>query len=370
MKSLLVAALMVSASAAQASVGVTVRSDLVATQTYENRNKEDMQGTTLFTPAFARMNYGGKVGSADLTFVFDLTQDKVDDAVYSLYLTKKMDAFTFTAGRISINQGGYEFAQTDAAETFQVSMANGGTGAYYFNSGSNIVTTLPNASGAGVAYTMGDHKVELQALNQRDAGRDQETSGTNVTIPENRRQTIGLAYMGTFGDLGTTVSYFTGADDTRTISGVNGAWVSDAQTDLTFTAVGFAYKMDALHLTLDYLDNVAKPKATGSYKDQTTSTILMAKYDMGMYMPMLKVESSTHKENEETTDTDKQNSFARTGLTAALQIKPSDEDFSYHVAYVSLADKFNKTADVSTTNETVNWSKMVVGLTYTGDFLK
>lgn len=372
MKSLLVAALMVSASAAQASIGVTIRSDLVAEQNYENRNKEDIQGTTVFTPAFARMNYMGKVGSSDLTFVYDLTGTNVNDSVYALYLAKKMDAFTFTAGRIAINQGGFESAQGDAADTYQFSLANGGTGPYYFNSSSNIVTSLANGSGAGVAYTMGDHKIELQALNQRDAAYSStNTTSGQVTVAEKRRQTVGLAYMGSFGDVGVSASFFNSADDRRTVSGLNGAWVSDSQTDLTFTNLGVSYKMDALNLTLDYLDNVAKPKATGSYKDQTTSTVLMAKYDMGMYIPQLKIESSTHKENEETTDADKQASFARTGLTAALEVKPmSDEDFRYHVAYVSVADKFNKTADTSTTNETVNWSKMVVGIKYTGDFLK
>ncbi|MFS4459384.1 hypothetical protein [Bdellovibrio sp. HCB2-146] len=364
MKKLLVmAAVTVAATNAFAGVKLVVRSDYVNTPSYDAADGVEVNSTSLFKPEVARLYLSGMVGDATVDAGLNLRSFVVGDIdgagtgfqkvmtvdkfVEHLTISKPMGDWTFQAGKMWMNVGGFERRAFYDGDTYLTSLANGGTGGRVAgatpvaNSGS--VVTPENMSGIGAAYTITpEHKVEFQLANQTNSDSELATSN-------NRRHTMGLAYWGSFAEkmVQTYISYTLGAADNAT-----------AGHEQTFLGVGFRVApVENLNIDLEYLAN-SDTISTTDAKDETTSTILEARYKMGMYVPVFKYEMSTDK----VADAD---NFKRDAWALGLEIVPKAEDaFRYHVAYTSTKDKDFAAGD------DVTQSMITVGFKYTGDIAK
>lgn len=345
-KTLVIVAAMIAPVMAQAGINISVRSDYINTMKYKNDADADVSGSSLFVPSYARLNGTGKVGDADVKASFNLrpptgvpgnmTWDQFTDY---LYIAKSHGDWSFTAGKIESALGGFESTTINNGDAYLRSVANGGTSPLgYTPVGSSAVVSVGNTSGFGVAWGT-DHKVELQVMNEQNPAAD------------NKRHTYGVNYNGSFGDWKAKAAYYSGATD-----------AVGAESNQKYINAGVSGNVAGFGITFDYLNNTSETKPT-TVKSETTSMVGLFSYDMGMYKPQLKVESSTNKEGAVGNAGD----FDRMGLAAALEIKPSDDDFRYHVAYVMADDKL-KVAGLA--NDKVKWSQLIVGIKYTGDLLK
>lgn len=359
-KLLAMTAMSLAASSAMAGVKIVVRSDYVNTPSYKAADNVDAPSSSFFKPEVARMYLSGMIGDATVdaglnlrSFVVSGGQKvmTVDKFVEHLTIAKPMGDWTFTAGKMWMNVGGFERRAFYDGDTYLTSLANGGQGGRLLGAtlGSEVagsVVTPENMSGVAAAYTINaDHKVEFQLANQTN-------SDSELTTATNKRHTMGLAYWGSFADkmVQTYISYVSGAADTVTEG-----------HEQTFLGAGFRLApMENLSLDLEYLSNTDKlSSATPSTKDETTSTFLEARYKMGMWVPVLKYEMS----NAKLADADY---LKRAGYAVALEIVPKAEDaFRYHVAYTSTTDDFDNAALNDTTK-----SMITVGFKYSGDIAK
>ncbi|KYG67692.1 hypothetical protein AZI85_17000 [Bdellovibrio bacteriovorus] len=364
MKKLLVmAAVTVAATNAFAGIKLVVRSDYNNTPAYDAADGAETAGTSLFQPNVARLYLTGMVGDATIdaglnlrSFVADPTFPggaqkvmTVDKFVEHLTISKPMDNFTFTAGKMWMNVGGFERRAFYDGDTYLTSLANGGEGGRLLGAtpgseSEGAVVTPENMSGVAAAYTITpDHKVEFQLANQTNSDSELLTS-------VNKRHTMGLAYWGSFADkmVQTYLSYTIGAADTVA-----------AGHEQTFLGAGFRLApMENLTVDLEYLANSDKENVTDT-KSETTSTFVEARYKMGMWVPVLKYEMSTDK----VADND---NFKRNAFAVALEIVPKAEDaFRYHVAYTSIKDDFEAPAAEDTTKNIIT-----VGFKYVGDIVK
>lgn len=362
MKKLLVlAAVTVAATNAFAGVKLVVRSDYVNTPAYDAADGVEVNSTSLFKPEVARLYLSGMIGDATVDAGLNLrsfavgtaggTSQKlmtVDKFVEHLTISKPMGDFTFQAGKMWMNVGGFERRAVYDGDTYLTSLANGGKGGRTAGAtpgsenGGGIVTP-ENMSGIGVAYTINpEHKVEFQVANQTN-------SDSELTTATNRRHTMGLAYWGSFAEkmVQTYISYTLGAADNATTG-----------HEQTFLGAGFRIApMENLNIDLEYLANTDKAANTGD-KDETTSTILEARYKMGAWTPLLKYEMSTDK----AAGTDQ---FKRDAFAVGVEMVPKAEDsFRYHVAYTQVADK-----DFAAGDDTTQ-SMITVGFKYVGDIAK
>lgn len=365
MKKLLVlAAMTVAATNAFAGVKLVVRSDYVNTPKYDRADGSENTGTSVFVPDVARMYLSGNVGDAVIdaglnlrafTPMADVTANVVkgmtaDQFVDHLTISKPMGDWTFTAGKLWLNVGGFERHAFYDGDTYLTSLANGGFGgatvaALDLTGAQGTIATPENSSGVAAAYKINDdHKLEVQVFNQTN--RDSE-----LTTSNNKRSSYGLAYWGSFADkmVMPYLSYTIGAADTTTTS-----------VSQTFMAAGFRLApMENLSVDLEYLSNVQEDKTAATVKDETNSTIVEARYKMGMYVPVLKYEMSKDK----AADTDR---LERNAFAVALELVPNAEDaFRYHVAYTSIKDKYENAA-----LEDVTKNMITVGFKYSGDLAK
>ena len=367
MKKLLVlAAMTVAATNAFAGVKLVVRSDYVNTPAYDAADGDEVNGTSLFKPEVARLYLSGMIGDAtvdaglnlrsfvvaDVDGAGDLQKAMtVDKFVEHLTISKPMGDFTFQAGKMWMNVGGFERRAFYDGDTYLTSLANGGAGGRTdgaFPAGvgtANVgsVVTPENMSGIGAAYTINpEHKVEFQVANQTN-------SDSALITSLNRRHTMGLAYWGSFAEkmVQTYISYTLGAADTTTTG-----------HEQTFLGAGFRIApMENLNIDLEYLANTDKAANTGD-KNETTSTILEARYKMGAWTPLLKYEMSTDKVAGA-------DNFKRDAFAVGVEMVPKAEDaFRYHVAYTQVADK-----DFAAGDDTTQ-SMITVGFKYVGEIAK
>ncbi|MFM6929523.1 MAG: hypothetical protein ACKOX6_13730 [Bdellovibrio sp.] len=371
MKKLLAIAATLAASSAFAGVKLEVRSDYINTPAYDDNTGAEVASTSVFTPVVARLYLSGNVGDAQIDSGWNLraftpefqqssaggagahtTLSKtmtVDKFVDHLWIAKSMGDWTFKAGKLENNTGGFEHAKVVHGDTYLTSLAAGGVGG---DTNTGTVTTPENASGVSAAYTITpEHKLEFQLLNS--------TNGQTMVAGElstDKRHNMGLAYMGSFLNkmIQANISYIIGSGDTINIG-------TDATTnhEQNFMSAGLRFlPMENLTLDVDYLANSDK---TAAGKAQTNSTILEARYAMGMYTPVFKYEMSTDK------DKNGDDNFKRDAWALALEVAPkADESFRYHVAYASVKDKDFAAANTSDVTQNV----ITVGIKYAGDIAK
>lgn len=362
MKKLLVlAALTVAATNAFAGVKLVVRSDYVNTPNYDDNTGAEVAGTSVFTPAVARLYLTGMVGDAVIDSGWNLraftpevsaggTLSKtmtVDKFVDHLTIAKPMGDWTFTAGKLQVNVGGYEHGKTIMGDTYLTSLAGGGVGG---DGQTGSVVTPENSSGVAAAYAINaDHKLEFQVTNSTNAQTIE--AGARST---DKRHNMGLAYWGSFAEkmFQTYLSYTVGAGDTIAAGVTTGH-------EQTFLGAGFRIApMENLNIDLEYLANSDKNATTGD-KDETNSTIVEASYKINNWTPVLKYEMS----NDKVAGND---NFKRNAFAVGVEYMPKAEDaFRYHIAYASAKDDFDNAA-----LEDVTFNTITVGFKYTGDIAK
>ncbi|PIS10558.1 MAG: hypothetical protein COT73_08655 [Bdellovibrio sp. CG10_big_fil_rev_8_21_14_0_10_47_8] len=368
-KALVLAAVFAVSASASAAVKLGVRSDYMNTMKTKDTSDADIYAKSQFVASYARLSWDAKLGSSsEVKTAFNLrnyesmasgTSLKAvttpESFVEYMYLAKKMNDWEFTAGKIEIAAGGFESDADNAGDNYVATLANGGLGGIPLAtqiSGSGVVATPDNSSGLGVGYAMGDHKFVFQTMNQTNSAYV-NTTGTDRA--ELKRHNYGLDYRGAFGGVALNAAYYVGASDT--IAGTN--------TTETYTNLGVMGDFaDDFHYTVEYLVN--KSKTDDTDKTSTTSSVYgQLKYTTGMWTPLARYESSENKIADDEAST---GSFKRTAFTVGLEIKPvSDENFRYHLVYASTADKYGK---AGLANDKINWSQVIAGIKYEGDFLK
>ncbi|WP_374029599.1 hypothetical protein [Bdellovibrio bacteriovorus] len=369
MKKLLAMAVMsLAATQAMAGVKLVVRSDYLYTGNYDNNAGAEVESSSVFTPDVARMYFSGNVGEAVIDSAFNLRSFvigdidgagtsvqkvmTVDTFVEHLFITKNHGDWSFSGGKLWMNVGGFERRAFYDGDTYLTSLANGGMGGTAAGGLLGLtgsVLTPENSSGISAAYKIAEnHKVEVQLYNQ--VNRD-----SALLTSTNKRHSYGLAYWGSFAEkmFQTYLSYNLGAGDDRATGG----------HELSYIAAGFRIApMEGLNIDLEYLSNTDKSSATDT-KDETTSTILEARYKMGMWTPILKYEMSTDK----AADND---NFKRDAWALALELTPKAEDaFRYHVAYTSIKDR-DFGAGFGANTEDMTKNMITVGFKYVGDIAK
>ena len=369
MKKLLAIAATLAASSAFAGVKLEVRSDYVNTPNYDNNAGSEVAGTSVFTPAVARLYLSGNVGDAQIDSGWNLrafspelsgtaptqTLSKtmtVDSFVDHLWIAKSMGDWTFKAGKLEVNTGGFEHAKVVHGDTYLTSLAAGGAGGKKSTSATvGTVTSPANSSGVSAAYTVTpEHKLEFQVTNSTNS-----QTLESGDLSTDKRHNMGLAYMGSFLNkmIQANVSYIIGSGDTVSNTGLG----TTTNHEQNFLSAGLRFlPMENLTLDVDYLANSDK---TDAGKAETNSTILEARYAMGMYTPVFKYEMSTDK------DSTGADNFKRDAWALALEVAPkADEAFRYHVAYASVKDKDFSSGDDVTQNV------ITVGIKYVGDIVK
>ncbi len=364
-KTTVMAAALLSSATAMASLKVSVRSDYVNGGEYTNTSNTKVGSTSLLVPNLAEIDFGSKISDAEIKGRLNLREYDVvsntpvmtpDKFVHYIYIVKPLGDFTVSAGKLVTNSGGAEAVRVIAADTYLISLANGGikagngmavsanpaTGADY-----SALATPGNASGVAAAYTMGDHKVEVQVQN---------ATNSNTATGNKRRHNIGVNYTGSFASkmVAVNLGYIAGHSDT-----------SSSENNETYLNGGVALNMGSVGVELDYLSNKTISTATGAKANSVTSIVAEARYKLGAITPILKVESS---ENQLSEDAATAGSFKRTGYAVAAEFVPKEGDnFRYHVAYAGVSDKYGQ---AGLANDTVKYNQIIVGFKYTGDILK
>ncbi len=125
----------------------------------------------------------------------------------------------------------------------------------------------------------------------------------------------------------------------------------------TFLNAGVRYTgVENLNLSVEHISNKSKATTSNAKEDSTVSNVVEARYAMGIFTPVFKVESSESKVGA-TPASD----FKRSGMALALEIAPNEDAFRYHAAYVSLKDKY-ETAGA----KDVTYNQIYAGIKYTG----
>jgi len=280
-----------------------------------------------------------------------------------------------SVGKLEANVGGFERRHIITGDTYMASLANGSTLGLISSLGTQSATTYinpENSSGVEISYPMGDHKIGFQVLNQTNAA-SASASGTTAGVPSvtkanNKRHSMGLQYEGSFADgmVMPILSYMVGAADTVTYNGATGAATSSSGVDQKFMNAGVKLNLPAdIGLMAEYFKNTSKDDAANAKEDSTTSMVITARYKHPEIQPILSFESSENKIDE---DSESTGSFKRTGISAAVEYTPkADENFRYHAAYNTITDKYGKPG---LSNDSVTASQFIVGIKYSGDFLK
>jgi hypothetical protein len=375
-KLLVIAAMTAAATTAFAGVKLEVRSDYANTFNYDDALGNTGGGTSLFTPAVARLYLSGNVGDAVIDSGWNLRaftpfEDangqiqhgmNVDSFVDYLTIAKSVDGWTFAAGKLNLDVGGWEHQQERHGDTYLVSLANGGFGgkaSQGIRYGSHgTVTTPSNASGISAAYTVMDQKFVAELSNQTNSQTANVTTGSYSIDKQN---SYGISWMGEFANkmFQPTASYTIGAADTST-TGISQEFIA-AGLRMTF--------IENLWFNVEYFANKAKYTGTGLKDDKTTSAIVEARYKFGMWTPGLKFESSENKaqDNENTAPSaTTTGSFKRTAAAIDVELVPKAEDnFRYHLAFQTVKDDYGLAA-----LKDVTQNQIVIGFKYMGDIAK
>lgn len=361
MKKLLAISLL-AASTANAGVYYDFRFDHVGS-TYNEDHGGKSSGK--FTAQTARVGYKGKFNdslsyNARVAINKDPstkgTNDSLSQNVELANITHKVnDMFSLTLGKMNAGLGGFEVA-TSGADTYLSSYGRDAisSGIKDKNSG-DIFFKSYYLAGAKATVMVGDHAINLVALNSTEDAADQT------------RYLSGVSFEPVFmdGALKAIVSYHTQKAATM-------ANAYDKDTATTYTTVGVKYTDAAWFAQLDY-NMFAVNKAT--YNDGTTAlaeskvtldgAVVEAGYMMDAWTVKAKVDSSTLKAAPATGTAAKttMNSMALVGEWTPSESK----DFRYHAGYVTKTKKEDFGAKLDK-NQTEN--QVIVGVRLMADVLK
>jgi hypothetical protein len=368
-KTVVLAALTLMSASAFAGVTLSTRIDYLNTPKFSNDANADSGATSYFTPSYIRLNFGSKVGEASVTGTLNLMGDSAPGAgawnafsvIDNLTITKGFGDMWVSVGRLINPAGGYDAVIKNDGNNYLPVLANGGAIAGFSAATAGqitAITTPTNLPGAALGYKMGDHTVRFDVTDESNF-----IAGTSVK----KRNNLGLSYDGSFADkmVGVKAGYLAGAADTYATytNGVGSGAIT--QNNQTFMNLGANVNVSDWTILAEYFSNSQKANQDGAKANSITSMYAAAMYKMGAYTPLVKIENSELKMQEDATVL---GSFKRSSVAVGVEIVPkAGDDFRYHIVYASVSDKLGNT---TVTNGTVNWSQLIAGIKFGADFMK
>ena len=376
-KLLALAAVTMMSAAALADASFGVRGDVVGTNTYNDPGNVSQPGSNYMQAQYARLLLKGKISEQ---FDGKLTLDFLQTGINGLKVAEVdhhiNDMFNIGFGRLQdAGIGGFEALRPFYDHWFY-------SQAYQAN--------FPFGIQADVVLNP-DHKLKFVLLNQGWTGTLAGTGGaisnsaanqslSNAQTANTQAQTnygYGVRYTGNFGAITGQASYH--VDPTYT-----------NKTNLnSYLSVGVKYMMSDIEASLDYFGDTFTGVGTANNDNATkNSIVLMGKYNMGMFTPRIKYESTTVQDVSSTYFA--QNNTSATSIwgsyalptSGAYQdvisrydigtdIKPGgDKDpFFYSVHYVGQTNTFSGGA-ISFSNKTITESAVYVSIIAINDILK
>lgn len=313
----------------------------------------------------ARIDAKGKLGdSVSYRARFRLNKNRATvnrdttgaDLDYANLTNKFNDSVSLTVGKLATDVGGIEGATSGPdlyMKTIGYSGATPATGQSIFGT-----DAVRYATGAKVAYLMGDHEIALGFTNLAADSSGPGNNGTASQFNQNKYMT-GLVYKGGFMDkkLTAVASYHSQAGK------LSGGGADDDKSKNTLMAVGVKYDAEMFAVEADYLADKAGSYTTADKDDDLTTIQVGFAYKMDQWTPRVKVESSTATVNTSAATAVK---WTYTGTQIALEYKPVKDDmFRYHLAYWSRETKNDVTGSTATTDK-----QIILGTRILADFLK
>lgn len=384
-KILAIAAVTIASISASASLELKYRGDYLNTPEYDLRAGSGNKGTSRseFIPNYFRTRAEGKVGDATVKLSLDFTgaNDSAtgnmssDNFVDYVYMVKPLaEGLTLSFGKIETFAGGIEGGADALGNSYLNTLANGGNaGRFSFggvtgSAGTAAVGTLTsttntpvaNNRGVGLTYNYGVGEITIDVTNDSN---NAPVATTNTGLTQ-KKHNLGIQWSGSFmdGSLKPVIGYLVGSQDVGTTNSVT---TLIGSTDVN---AGVQYKMNNWDFTLEYLQNTTKVDAAVAEQDQTTSTYLLASYKMDAWKPFAKYETSSFKDQTAAAVASDATSFDRTGMVIGTEWTPKADGLSYHIAYLSTSDKYK--SSTATQKETVSWTQLIAGMSYSADFLK
>lgn len=345
-----------SAVAHAGSINYDFRGDWNSTDYNKDAAKPDY---TKFYFKTGRVDFKGNLNDSisyqlRLAYNKDLTPSKRDSAGNGVeygYITHKMsDLFSLSLGKFNTEIGGFE-AATSGADLYTTSAMYTHSSAVGLAGNNESTSGLLYNAGAKAAFSFAEktHYVAVVATN--NIGDSVNAPGTDLN---QNRGLLGVIWKGAFMEkaLNFLVSYHT--VNPQTTSGA----VHASKDAHNFIATGVKWDSEPYTATLEYL--------TASYKDDTagqtdTLNTVVAKlmYKMGMFTPRLEY---TYTEEKIEIGGPAKNKYS--GVGAAVEYKPTEDNFRYHLAYAMYTDDLEGATGNKTRQE------IVLGARLYGDFLK
>lgn len=310
-----------------------------------------------------RVDFKGKLNeevSYRLRWRFDKSQantikDNVGAYVDHAHLVHQVnDTFAVTAGKFASEMGGAEATNPSPDEYLFSDAYNDVSVGSFGQAGTNLAikNTLYYA-GVKVAANFGDHEVAVHAANP-----DELASASQNTFNQNKGY-FGVVYKGKFFEetWNPILSYHT--------SDVVGGTATEGAKK-TFIAFGNNIKVGDFAIEADYLMNTFK-NTPGADESLTGMDVNVA-YNMGALTPKFKYATSERSTKAAGGTAVK---FKADGISLALEYKPTEDKFRYHVAYNMNTYKPDAGQNLGAgAGETITNSELVAGVRLVGDFLK
>lgn len=360
MKTLLTIAGVIAFSAvAQAgSISYDFRLDMNGTDYNDAAGKQDYSKFYFKT---GRVDFKGKLNdslSYQLRWAYTksqtaTTRDAAPAGIELGYVTHKMnDMFSLSAGKFNTLIGGFE-AATAGPDLYLTSAAYNKTGAVGIASKVEGTGNLLYNTGVKLGFSFGEQTQNLDIV--ATDGINDATNGVAAGADFNQnRGLLGVIWRGAFMEkaLNFMVSYHTVSPQTTTGTAYNGKDMHN------FIAAGVKWESDPMAVVVDYLTNSFKDDAL-SQTDTMNTVVAKFIYKMGVFTPRIEATMSEEKKEIGGTATNKYN-----GVGLAVEYKPTEDNFRYHLAYATYTDKLDGAADDRIRQE------IVVGARLLGDFLK
>lgn len=360
----LLGAVLVSASAHAGSINYDFRFDLNGTDYNDAAGKPDY---TKFYFKTGRVDFKGKLNdslSYQLRWAYTKSQvpssirDATSSGIELGYITHKMsDMFSLSLGKFNVLIGGFE-AATPGPDLYLTSAAYNKTSAVGIASKVEGTNNLLYNTGAKLSFSFAEQTQNLDIVatnNIYDA-----TNGTASTDANQNRGLLGVIWRGAFMEkaLNVMLSYHTVSPQTSNAAAPTAATAYNAKDMHNFIAAGVKWDSDPMAVVVDYLTNSFKDDAL-SQTDTMNTVVAKFIYKMGMFTPRIEATMSEEKKEIGGTATNKYN-----GIGVAVEYKPTEDNFRYHLAYANYTDKLDGATDDRTRQE------IVLGARLYGDFLK
>jgi hypothetical protein len=380
MKKLLALAAVTAISAtALAGAQFGIRGDVVGTNSYTDLANRTEPGSSYLEAQYARMLFTGKVSDnlkGDLWIDFLQTVSGVPSILKVAQIYQDFNPmFTAGIGRMKdAGIGGWEglrpyYDMWIFSQDYQANFPMGLWLDININPDQQVKLVVLNqgwsagSNGGSLTYSSTNQSLGNTTTNSTT------TSQTNVGY--------GFRYKGAFGPFGVIGSY--DIDPQQLGTGTN---------NNTLVAAGVKYEADALNVSLDYLGNTYTGIGTNAADNATkNSIVVMADYNLGMFKPRVKVESTTITDVPSTYYAQNNNTLTAanfwgssvpsgaytdgiTRLDIGTDIRNNPGDALYYsVHYVTSSNTFSGNG-ISYANKTVSESAVYLSMIAMNDILK